>query len=405
VLSHFGIGLERLFLLWRGVADSVRGLLRFIVILPRKLDRLWLFVADLDSKRAARGRDAQIPSSKSSHEIERFPGRLLERKPPRVLLHRALDRRPDLRRSPEESICRDEPSERLMRTVKVIGLDEELEATHAVREVCEDRLRQKFIPERLPKALYFSERLRMMWPTLDVVNSLPAQLVGKLGLASPRRVLSTLVRQNLLGHAVSRDPASERFHDQRRFLMVADRVGDEEARVVVEKRGHVDALLAPQQEGEDVGLPELVRCGSFEAHRLGLLLLPPLAGLRDETFLVKNTADGPLGQAESCEAFEDVTNPAGPVLRVLAPNRRHRFFEGSGLFRAARSPGWPPLESLVTLRLVPLDPVLHRRAPDSQKTPDVGVRGAVIDDLTNRPLPHLEWVRHRRRTPSLDVGA
>ena len=51
--------------------------------------------------------------------------------------------------------------------------------------------------------------------------------------------------------------------------MVGDDVRDDEARVVVHEDGHVDALMAPQAEGEDVRLPQLHRlCALEEPRRL-----------------------------------------------------------------------------------------------------------------------------------------
>ena len=47
--------------------------------------------------------------------------------------------------------------------------------------------------------------------------------------------------------------------------MVGERVGDDEARVVVHERREVQALVATEQEREDVRLPELVGLGALEA--------------------------------------------------------------------------------------------------------------------------------------------
>ena len=210
----------------------------------------------------------QLPS-----EVEGLAGRLLECEADRVLLHRGLDRRAHLRGGTEESVGRDEAVDALVRAVKVVAIDEEAQPTLAVREIDEDGAREKLVPQRLPEALHFPQRLRMLRAALDVSDSLPLELGFELRLPPPGGVLATVVRQCLARHSEGCQPTLEGFHHQLRLLPVGDCVPDDKAAAVVHEDADVQPLVAPEQKGEDVRLPQLIRRGSLEAsrQRVGLL--------------------------------------------------------------------------------------------------------------------------------------
>jgi hypothetical protein len=238
-----------------------------ILILLLQLDRLRLLVAQLDAQPAPLRCDAQLAVAEPAHQIEWLPRRLLEREPARVLRHRALDRRPHLRSRSEEAVRRHQAAERLVRPLEVVRMHVEREPARAVIEVGEDRPREKLLPQRLPEALDLAERLRMLRAALHVPDALPPELLLKLRLAAPGRVLSPLVRQNLTRHTERRDAPLESLHHQRRALMVSEHVGHQEARVIVHERREVHALMAAEQEREDVRLPELIGLGPLKASR------------------------------------------------------------------------------------------------------------------------------------------
>jgi hypothetical protein len=154
-----------------------------------------------------------------------------------------------------------------VRSLKVVSVDEESEPAHVVGEIGEDRPTQKLVPRRLPETLRLADRLRMLRSAPDVTDIVASKRALEVGLAPPSRVLATVVGQDLLGRAESRDTAFERLHHELRALMVRRRVRDDETRVVVHEDGQVHALMASEQKREDVGLPELIRRGSLESPR------------------------------------------------------------------------------------------------------------------------------------------
>jgi hypothetical protein len=281
------------------------------------------FGAELDAKRAAASGNGEVAVTEATHEVERLSWLLLHREAERVLIDARPHRLTHVRRCLKEAVRRDEPLDALMRPVKVVAVDEERQPPLAVSEVREDRPREKLLPERLPETLHFSKGLRVLWAALHMPDSVTAELALEVGLAAPGRVLSPLIGEDLLRVSVLRQPAGERLHDELGPLMVREGVRDDEARVVVHEGRQVQPLLASQQEGEDVRLPELVGGSPLETprsvlpRRLGAMLL-------EETFLVQDPPDLGLADAERLESSEDISDPAGPVLGVLLSQRRHR---------------------------------------------------------------------------------
>jgi hypothetical protein len=240
-----------------------------IVVLLVDLDRLRRLVVELHAQPALRRRDRQLSIAQLAHEVEGLLRRPLVRHAKRVVRDALLDRRTHLRRRAKESIRRHETLDALMRTMEVVGVDEELDPSLTVGEVREDRLREKLVPERLPEALDLAERLRMLRPTLDVTDALASQLLLEFRLASPRRVLPTLVGEDLARSAVGCDSPSQRLHHELASLMVRECVRDEKTRVVVHEAREVQPVVASQQKREDVRLPHLIRLRALEAsHRM-----------------------------------------------------------------------------------------------------------------------------------------
>jgi len=129
------------------------------------------------------------------------------REPQRVVGDALLHRRPHVWRGTEVPVRRDQPLERLVRPLEVVGVHEEADATLAVREVREDRARQELVPQSLPEALDLPQGLRVLGPALHVPDPFSPQLLLEFRLAAPGRVLPTLVGQDLLRRPVRRRPA------------------------------------------------------------------------------------------------------------------------------------------------------------------------------------------------------
>lgn len=285
------------------------------------------------------GGDRQVAIAEATDEVERFLRLLLVRETERVLGHALLDHRAHLRRRAEEAIRGHEPTERLMRPLEVVALDEERDALVAVGEVGKHRPRQKLVPERLPESLHLAHRLRVLRSALHVADAVQAELLLEVRLAAPRGVLPTLIRQHLLRLAVRRDASLEGLHHQLRPLMMREVMRHHEARVVVHEGRQVQALVTPQQKREDVRLPELVRLRALEASRWMMPRSRHRARL-DQPCLVEDPPHLALRNAERLEARERVANASRPVFRMRFPvreDRRSLRFSRGGRARSRRS--------------------------------------------------------------------
>lgn len=165
----------------------------------------------------------------------------------------------------------------------------------------------------------------MLGAALDVADAVAAQQPLELRLPAPRGVLAAVVGQDLAGRTEGRDAALQCFQHQRRTLVVGQYVTHDEPAVVVHEDRQVQPLVAPQQEGEDVTLPELVRLGPLEPTRPVLPCLGRCGGRSDESFLVQDASHQRLAHPDALLAGELVPDASRPVLRVLALRRRDRL--------------------------------------------------------------------------------
>jgi hypothetical protein len=97
-----------------------------------------LFVSNLDAQLAALRCNRQALVSQLARQVKRLSQRLLQREPLRVLGHRLLDSRADLRRRTEEAVRRHQAADALVRAAEVVAVDEERHPPRAVFEVGED---------------------------------------------------------------------------------------------------------------------------------------------------------------------------------------------------------------------------------------------------------------------------
>jgi hypothetical protein len=230
-------------------------------------DGLGLLVTDLHTQARAGSRDAQVAVAEATDDVEGLPRRLLQRQTHRVRRHPFLDRRAHVRRRLEETVGGHQSLDPLMRALEVVRVDVQTEPPFAVGVVAEDRAREKLLPERLPETLHLAQRLRVLRSALDVTDALTTKLLFEVRLASPCRVLASLVSQDLTRRAPRSDGSLQGLHHQARPLVMRHRPAHHETRVVVHEGRHVEALVASQQEGKDVRLPHLVGSCPFEATR------------------------------------------------------------------------------------------------------------------------------------------
>jgi hypothetical protein len=92
----------------------------------------------------------------------------------------------------------------------------------------------------------------MLRTTSNVLDAVALERLFKLGSSAPDGVLPTVVGQHLFRLAVRREASLERLHHQCGFLMVRDRVADDESTVVVHEHAQIKPLLSALEEREDV---------------------------------------------------------------------------------------------------------------------------------------------------------
>jgi hypothetical protein len=234
----------------------------------------------------------------------------------------------------------------------------------------------------------------MLRTALDVVDAQAIELLLEGRLSTPRRVLATLVRENLAGAAVRAHSLPQRLHHKRTLLMVRENVAEDVATVVVQKRHHVDTLVLAQQEREDVRHPQLVCARALEApwrvlasRRRGLPL--------DHSLLVQYPPHLCLAHPQVTEARQHVADPSRPVLGMV-PSLRH---DGLALghcrlvspLRAATFPS-PRHERGRSALLVLRQPRLDRRLAHLERHRDVGDRNAVLHHRLHYIHPHCKRV-------------
>jgi hypothetical protein len=95
--------------------------------------------------------------------------------------------------------------------------------------------------------------------------------------------------------------------------------------MIIQERRHVDALVAPKKEGEEVRLPQLVGFRSFEAPLLGLRPRLRRLALLGQALLLQHPAHRGVGSANAEEAPHHIANPAAPRLRLGLLRRNHRL--------------------------------------------------------------------------------
>lgn len=165
--SHLGVGR----LLRR---DKSADRARDIAGLLGEWNRFGL-VADVDLEAGRAGRDRQPLISQLPDDVERLSWRLLEGQAQLVRCNGALDFGADMRGGLEEAICGHESVERLVRTLEVVVAQVVLEPPLRIDHVREHGASQELVPERLPESLDLSERLRMLRPAPNVLDSHPRE--------------------------------------------------------------------------------------------------------------------------------------------------------------------------------------------------------------------------------------
>lgn len=206
-------------------------------------------------QRRAACADGKRPIAQLSGQVKGLPQRLLLRQAQCILLNLRLDARAHRTRRAEEPVGGREAFQSLMRALEVVVLDKERHPPLAVLEVGEHRAREQLLPQGLPEPLDLPAGLRMMRTTLHMHDPMTLQLRLELRRSAPSGVLASLVGQDLPRRSILCDAARERLQHQYASLVMGHRKAHQVAGVIVQERGHIDALMPPQQERKEVRLP------------------------------------------------------------------------------------------------------------------------------------------------------
>jgi hypothetical protein len=313
-----------------------------------------------------------------------------ERELQHVLLDAALDHLPELLGDAEEAIRRTEPLQGLVRPPVGVVLHPEPDPLAGRLEAVELGAHQELFPEGFPEALQLAQRHGVMGPTLQVVDMILLELGLEAGRAPPARELPALVGEQLLRDAVLRHRPTVDLQDVLRRLAAEHVQPHHVAGVVVEEADPV-GVLAAQAEGEDVGLPELVRRGPLEEARPGGIPLGRGAGRLEELLLVQGAAHGlpaPGQQQDAPQELADLLDPdvgMAPLQCDGLPLRR-------GGHRGPRAPR-PRLrlQARVPQGAIPAHPRPQRPEADAQLAGDLPGGEPFLEAELHRLAP--EFVR------------
>lgn len=278
-----------------------------------------------------------------------------------------------------------------MRALEVVVLHEQLHAALTILEVGKHRARQQLLPQRLPKALDLAAGLRMVRAALHVLDAVAAQLRLKLRRAAPRRVLAALVGEDLPRRSILRDAVSQGLQHQRAALVVGHRKTHQVAGVVIEKRGDVDPLVPPQQEREQIRLPQLVRLGTLEALRRGLRSwLRRRASLADALRLQHSThRRGRSADAE--KTLHHVADPPASALRRCRLRRENRRVTSAAPCTRLRCPRpRRRLKPRHSSRPIALHPLQRRRVRHAQLGSDLPSAQPVLCHTASQCDAHIQ---------------
>jgi hypothetical protein len=158
--------------------------------------------------------------------------------------------------------------------------------------------------------------------------------------------------------------------------------------VVVHEADQVEPFVTPQQEREEVRLPQLVRLRPLEPP----LRLLPRGRLRlclEQPLLVEDPPHHALRDAERLEPPEDIADAPRPELRVLFLQRLHGAPLRVGLQLPPLGRAVPRQETVNPGLPVASDPLEERRLRNPEYPRDNRRRCALLHDLASHPDPGL----------------
>jgi hypothetical protein len=241
----------------------------------------------------------------------------------------------------------------------------------------------------------------VLWAALDVPDAVLPQELLERRLTAPRGVLPAVVRQYLTRHAVRRDAPLERFDHQGRLVVVREHVRDDEARVVVEERRHVELLVPSQPELEDVRLPHLVRLGPFEAAFGRRCLWYRRLLFRQQSLLVEDAPHLRRRDTQRVESPQRVRDLPGPEVRKRLLHGDDRVERRARDWPLRLRPRLRESQPGVTELAVLLEPARQRLVRDAEHPRHAVRRQLFFDDALDDTHPELRRVAMTIRATGL----
>jgi hypothetical protein len=245
----------------------------------------------------------------------------------------------------------------------------------------------------------------MVRAALHVGDAVALELLLERSRPPPGRVLPALVGQDLARGAIVGDPPRERLHHERALLVMRHHEAHEIARVVVYEGRHVHALLAAQEEREEIRLPQLVGLRALEPAWRGLRPAPALRArrLRLDAFLLEHPPYRRFRGPDPEEALHHIADATAARKGLRRLRREHRLAPRVGLARTDPARARPPrtrLEHLRTALPVLAAPLGERRIGNVQPPRHLADADSLIDDHRRRGLHQVQRPRLARRLAS-----
>jgi hypothetical protein len=337
--------------------------------------------------------------AQAAHHVERALRFAAEGELQDVLLDAALDHLPQLLGDPEEAVRGAEAVQALVRAPVIVILHPEPDPFAGGLEAVELGTVQELLPDGLPEALDLAEGHGVVGPALEVVHPVLLELGLEAGGAPPTRELPALVGEQLLGHPVLRHGPAVDLEDVLRRLAAEDVEPHHVAGVIVDKADQV-GVLAAQAEGEDVGLPELVRRGALEGARRSGAPRALGLGLREQVVRVQLAAHRLPADRQQAHPPEEVADLLDPEVGVAALERDGlRLHRGRHLrCPVARLPRLR-LQARLALRAILPNPRPQRAQANVEVAGDLRDGEAFLYTELDRLAPELHRMDVRVRCP------
>ena len=262
------------------------------------------------------GPDHHRLSTHAAHHIEGVHRTAPQGELEGVLLDPFFDRLSQIGGDLKEAVRRAQSPDPLVGPLVVVIPYPQGCALHRLLEAVKLRPLQELPQQRLPEPLDLAKGHRVVRTGADMFDALFLQFLLEAGLSPPVGILPAVVGQHLLGDPVVGHCAAVGLKHMLGGLAAVQPQGGHVAAVVVDEADQV-GIVAPQPNGQDIALPELVRSGPLKKPRLRGVLLGLDRGLLHQPLCGKGLVNRGGAGAHKEKALQDIADPPGAVLGML----------------------------------------------------------------------------------------